>query len=357
VQPEFRQLRLAEGASRVVRGGEELLPSPVVGTDNANVLPCPDEVCFGIFGKLGGKMTEIAISDITDELVLYFDTKEKSVNAYTLASALIALADAAKEANKLINPGYEVEVMVAALVDGSFKAVVRTVFKELNNLFSYESVRKNILSLIAAMIYDKYFAQKPDIRVTVSPESVMLSSECERIIIPKEIFNAKELLKKSKRVNSKIDAIALSSLKDEKISGIGFSSPRKTVPDVVIARDEIEKTFIEFHIDEDDVHENIELTTVEILRAILEKSDRLWEFVWFGNAISAPVNDELFYKNFRDHRITIAPGDKFNVRLKVTQRKDKNSGIYINSKYEIIEVIKHIPRVQDSSLSEQVDMG
>jgi len=110
-------------------------------------------------------MTDINISDIKNELVLYFDTKEKCVNAYTLASALVALADSVKEANKIINPGFEVEIIVTALEEGSFKAVVKTVFKDLKNLFSSESVRNIILSIIAAMIYDKYFAQKQNINI------------------------------------------------------------------------------------------------------------------------------------------------------------------------------------------------
>lgn len=75
-------------------------------------------------------MQTIVIDDIKNELVLYFDTKEKAVNAYTLATALVSLADAAKEANRIINPGYEIEVIVTALEGGSFKAVIKAVYKE-----------------------------------------------------------------------------------------------------------------------------------------------------------------------------------------------------------------------------------
>jgi hypothetical protein len=295
-------------------------------------------------------MINVMISDIKDELVLYFDTKEKSVNAYTLATALVSLADAAKEANKIINPGYEIEVIVTALEEGSFKAVVKTVFKEVKNLFSAESLRNIILSIIATMIYEKYFACQPNIQIINNEDSVVISSNNEKVVIPKNVYEATQLVEKTKNVNAKVDRLAGSSKKDERVMGFGIMKPGIDKPEVILSKNDIEKAFVETVIEESDTRENIEITTVEILRAILEETDRLWEFVWYGNKISAPVIDDQFYRKFREHRITIAPGDKFDVRLKIIQKKDKGSGIFINSKYEVIEVLKHIPRTIDPEL-------
>src|SRR5438132_243641 len=47
-----------------------------------------------------------------------------------------------------------------------------------------------------------------------------------------------------------------------------------------------------------DEREIIENTEVQIIRAILEKSRRRWEFVWRGIRISAPIADERFYAEF-----------------------------------------------------------
>jgi len=297
-------------------------------------------------------MTNIIISDIKDELILYFDTKDKSINAYTLASTLVALADSAKEANRIINPGYEVEIIVTALEQGSFKAIVKTVFKEVKNLFSAESARAIILSIIAAMLYDKYFAQKQDIVVTINIDTVIVSSQDERMVMPREIYDEKEKLKKSKIVTSKIDSIALSAKNDKRVDSIGYVSSNLSKPEILIRREDIEIAYKEAVFEDADLRENIEISTVEILRAILEKSNRLWEFVWHGNRISAPVVDESFYKKFIDHRITVAPGDKFSVKMKIIQKKDKGSGIFINSKYEIVEVIEHIPRNVEKEFEE-----
>ena len=80
-------------------------------------------------------MDEIRIEKELDEIILYFGTKQKAINAYTLASTLVAVADALKEANLQINPGYDVEVLITDLGSGSFKAVIKTIFTSIATLF------------------------------------------------------------------------------------------------------------------------------------------------------------------------------------------------------------------------------
>lgn len=73
-------------------------------------------------------MTTLEIRREVDRFVLYFETPKHEVSAYALASALVGLADAVREANAVVNPGYKVEVVVEALSPGSFQATLRTVF-------------------------------------------------------------------------------------------------------------------------------------------------------------------------------------------------------------------------------------
>ena len=89
-----------------------------------------------------------------------------------------------------------------------------------------------------------------------------------------------------------------------------------------------------------------EVAVLQISRAILEKGSRKWEFVWRGIKIAAPVLDPQFFTDFFAHKITIAPGDSIEVKLKIYQTLDENIGIFTNKKYEVINVIRHIPRAQ-----------
>lgn len=87
-----------------------------------------------------------------------------------------------------------------------------------------------------------------------------------------------------------------------------------------------------------------ELVDLQIVKAILERSKRKWEFMWRGIKISAPVTDEKFYIDFFAHDITIAPGDILQVTLHVYQTKDPATGIYRNTGYEVAQVHSHTPR-------------
>ena len=70
-------------------------------------------------------MSTVRIGEIENTFVIHFGSNFHRINAYTLASALFGFADAAKAANSIINPGYEIEVVVEALSEGSFKAWIQ----------------------------------------------------------------------------------------------------------------------------------------------------------------------------------------------------------------------------------------
>jgi hypothetical protein len=48
------------------------------------------------------------LADVSDTIVLYFGGEAARINAYTLAAAVSGVADAAKAANAIINPGYDI---------------------------------------------------------------------------------------------------------------------------------------------------------------------------------------------------------------------------------------------------------
>lgn len=97
-------------------------------------------------------MQIINIEEYNEEVVLHFGGERKKINAYTLASTLVSIADAVKEANSVINPGYDVEVLVEALGEGSFRAKIKTAFKGAGNIFSQDTLKVIALSVVANFI-------------------------------------------------------------------------------------------------------------------------------------------------------------------------------------------------------------
>ena len=295
-------------------------------------------------------MQVVNIIEFEEEFVLYFGGKPNRINAYTLASSLVSVADAVKSANSLINPGYNVEVVVEAFGEGSFKVRVRTLYNGAKNLFSKDSLKAITLSVIAAYVYQHTLSPDVEINVIVNTDEVIIEQGDKKIIIPREVHDAVKEVEKSEKFRQSIGKTFETIEKDKNIESFGITPKMEDeTPLISIPRSK-------FYLLSDlpEIEENqrfvIEVAELNILRAILERGTRKWEFVWRGIKISAPVLDDNFFSDFFAHKITIAPGDSIEVNLKIYQTKDEDIGIFTNSKYEVIEVIKHIPRMKQTKI-------
>lgn len=285
-----------------------------------------------------------------DRFVLYFETPKQEVNAYALASALVGLADAVREANATVNPGYRVEVVVEALSPGSFKATVKTVFTQTRNLFSGAAVQAVIWGIVSTHIYEKFIKTDLPPKITVSENLVVIEIGSDKIIVPRDIYEAKKQVEKSERFNNAIGRVFDAVASDPSVTGVAFTDDHEDSPTpMVIPRDRFMIFQTEQTVDETS-REIIEVTQVEINRAILERGRRRWEFFWRGVKIAAPILDERFFNRFFAHEITIAPGDALEVALKIIQEKNPDSGIFVNKRYEIVEVFNHVPRLKQTAL-------
>lgn len=295
-------------------------------------------------------MQVINVRDFEEEFVLYFGGKPNRINAYTLASSLVSVADAVKSANSLINPGYSVEVVVEAFGEGSFKVRVRTLYNGAKNLFSKENLKAITLSVIAAYVYQHTLSPDVEVNITINSDEVVVEQGDKKIIIPREVHDAVKEVEKSDKFKQSIGRTFEVVEKDKNIESFGITPKMEDeVPLISIARSQFGLLS-----DPPEIEENqrslIEVADLSILRAILERGTRKWEFVWRGIKISAPVLDGNFFSDFFAHKITIAPGDSIEVKLKIYQARDEDVGIFTNAKYEVIEVIQHIPRMKQTNI-------
>ncbi len=299
-------------------------------------------------------MTTVFIRDFEESFVVHFGSDFERINAYTLATALVALADAAKAANATINPGYEIEVLVEALGTGSFKAKIRALYKSASNLFTTENAKAIVLGVIASYIFEVAFAPDKQVKVSVNGGEVLIQQGDRTIVVPRQVHQALQDVKKSAEFRESVARTFEAAEKDKNIASVGLSSSfQDATPSIDVPRDRFPSIAAAATQATEDVREFVETTDLQIMRAILERSRRRWEFVWRGVRISAPVLDERFYADFAAHKITIAPGDALEVRLKIRQRKDPSTGIMLNDAngYEVVEVLKHLPRHRQSDLT------
>jgi hypothetical protein len=296
-------------------------------------------------------MHSIELSAFDECIVVHFGGPLGRINAYTLATTLVNIADAAKIANATINPGWDIEVVVEAFGSGSFRASLKPVYRGLQNIFQSQELRSIVLSVIAAFIYQHTLSPDTEVVVNVSEDMVEIIQGDKHVIIPKEVHNCVSQLENSEQFRRKIQNTFSCVEEDESVESLGFT-PRATdeIPAIDIPRSSF-PLVTDNGVVEANSRSVTEIATVNISRAILERSRRKWEFVWRGVKISAPVLDQQFYDDFFAHRVTIAPGDILEVELKILQERNLDNGIFTNRKYEVIAVRRHIPRPPQSRIS------
>jgi len=295
-------------------------------------------------------MQVIDVKEFEEEFVLHFGGKFKRINAYTLASSLVSVADAVKSANSLINPGYSVEVVVESFGEGSFRVKVRTLYEGSKNLFSKENLKTITLSVIAAYVYQNTLAPDAEVNIVVNTNEVIVEQGDNKIVIPREVHDAVKEVEKSDKFKQSIERTFEAIENDRNIETFGITPRMYDEQPLICIRRERFSLLSDPPENEENYRTIIEVADLSILRAILQRGRRKWEFVWRGVNISAPVLDDKFYDEFFAHKITIAPGDAIEVKLKIYQSRDEDTGIFTNERYEIVEVIKHIPRLKQVPL-------
>ena len=300
-------------------------------------------------------MRILDIGKFESSIVLHFDTKDTRINAYTFASTLVALADAAKAANATVNPGCEIEVVVEALGPGSFRARIRALYSSSKNLFANQVVLGLVLGVLGNYIYDRTLKADEKFTIEVKTDEVIVTRGNDRLIVPRNVYDATRRAEKNpefvKAMTRTFGAIAA----DEKITSFGLVEEMES-PSPVIPISRATLLSLATNVPEDpDTRVVTEHAELQIVKAILKKSNRRWEFVWRGITISAPVLHEQFYVEFFAHEITIAPGDTLEVTLAIKQSRDPNTGIFTNIGYEVVEVHGHVPRIRQMPLSDSTD--
>lgn len=138
-------------------------------------------------------MAVINISEFEDTLVLHFETIGSRINAYTLASTLIAVADAAKAANECINPSQEIEVVVEALGPGSFRALIKALVKSRGGALALvKDVLWSgiVLGVLGNYVYERTLSADNSVKVEVNTDEVIIQQGNDRIIVPRNIYDA-----------------------------------------------------------------------------------------------------------------------------------------------------------------------
>ena len=298
------------------------------------------------------EMVNIDLRELKDSFVIHYGGELTQVNAYTFGNSLLSICSILEEINKEINPGFGVEIHVEAIGPGSFRPVIKTTAKSLKNLFS-DIPKKFIVTVLCSILF-KYILPSEKSEIIFQDEVVIIESDGLRVTIPKEAYNSQQIVIKNPKVQSKIREtfeildndeaiINFGVAKDIKDKDLLFDAPRKEfgriaqLPEIIDGENENSRV----------KREKVELV---IIKALLEKSRRRWQFLWRGIKISASIKDHNFLDKVVSRDISFTYGDRLNVWLLIFQERDEALDEFMNIEYQVEEVLNHIPAKKQEPL-------
>lgn len=299
-------------------------------------------------------MRDLDFRQFENEFIIHYGVDDNKINAKTFGESLVSLTNSIKHANSIINAGFEIEIIVESTDIGSFKVNTKTIYNSVSSIFSKDNIKNIALGIIASIIYD---LSKPSdkINIIVNTNEYILEKGEERIILPKEAQHYYESIKNNEEIKKNLKDTFITLQNDKQIESIYFDySASNKSKEYYIDKTAFQEIIANINTEpiEDKQEKVINNVNIIIIRAILEQSNRKWQFIWNGIRISAPVSDSAFYNDFNSRKITIAPNDALNVDLKIILKKDEALDLYINSEYEVIKVHKHI----ESAKQMQIDL-
>jgi hypothetical protein len=285
-----------------------------------------------------------------DTIVLHFGGPEGTIDAYTLANALIGFADTAYAVNATIDPGQEIEIIVEATGPGSYRTVIRKLKKGFTGGVLSGIAGTILWNVVSNVIYDATLkGADPKPQIIVNTNEVIIKHGNDTIIVPRNVHDAAENAKKNPAVQKGLKKTFESLEADPHVTNFGITGsisdphplitiPRSDFPLVVTPIVDIEEQPQE--------RTRKERARLVILKAWLNHAKRKWSFEWNGVPLSAPISDKDFLDQLDRREHLLGSGDALDVELTYKQIFEPTLSVYVNdpNSFIVTRVIRPVPR-------------
>lgn len=300
---------------------------------------------------------------VDDGITVVFSGQPHDIDVYTLSGALTGFADALVEINRLVDPEFALEITIEATEAGSFVARLR--LRKLAQSPFVTIPGAILIGMLTNYLYDLATYEKPVYRL--EGDSFVIETSDEIIKLPAAIVDHQSKVGESPEVARSIRKTFDAVEEDGQVEGVRLYPLNATVevarPLIDIPRANfinvisnatraIEGTRTPFRLEprRTVTRTLLERTDLVIVKAVLRRSRRKWQFNWKGFDISASIVDPTFFDRLEARQITIAQGDALDVELSIRQALDDGEDVWRNVDFEVVRVYDLVPAPRQSRL-------
>jgi len=287
-----------------------------------------------------------------------YDGKTNEIDADTFIYTLNNFNELLKEVNQQINSitskDTEIKVKIKSFSPGSFDVnidIISSLGKTLLSIFSKDNVEYSaaLMAIVGGLFSYRQFlkGKPPKATKELSDNKVEVTNDEDKTATVDSVFVVLTTADRGQKINEYTGNIFAYMAKDENITSFNILDKNKKslfkAPST-----EFETIGGNVHFD-DKTHRYItKQATINIFKIVMEVKHR-WSFIYDGNRISALMIDESFF-GLIDNGLRFGKGDALFVDLKIKQEFDKSVNTFVNKEYEILKVLKHIPRGEQQKL-------
>jgi hypothetical protein len=282
-----------------------------------------------------------------------FEGSLNDINALTFLSSIKNINELLQEINLELNKKNSIEnkleIRIKALEKGSFIANIQLIETIAENLFTPEGIAytSGVVTIMTGIFSIRKFlkSKKPSKIEQSDNKTVKITNNKGNILIIENITF--DMYDKNPKINNAIGQTFSGLKQDKNISG--FELKDKDNNTIFETKDfEFEELSETIEILEDDRKIISELATLNIIKVCFEPNIK-WQFYYKGMKISTNILDENFYKKINEGE-KFSKGDTLEVELTIKQEFDKTVNTFVNKNYDVVRIIKHIPRNEQLSL-------
>jgi hypothetical protein len=263
-----------------------------------------------------------------DTIVLHFGGAEGSIDAYTLAEALIGFADMARAISATVDPGTDIEILVEATGPGSYRTRIRRIKKGYGGLLAIGGTV--FWGIVSNYIYDNYVKNDPPPQVTVNADGTVVKIGKHTIIVSAAVHSGTEHAKQNPAVQSGLAKTFAALEADENVKDFGVTdSLTDPEPKFIIPRAEFPRIAQRPPSTKEEPSTRLtkKRARLFVLKAWLNHAKRKWSFEWNGEPVSAPISDTIFLDKVDRREVLLGAGDALDAELTFKQNYDKTLGV------------------------------
>lgn len=278
---------------------------------------------------------------------IYFNSDNQCVDLGQFGSICIHLSELINEITDRLAPGSGVRVTLHEVEPGSIKALIKFSKDVGGFLKSPEGVGSMIIGSIFFILAILIDGDSGDTIIHLPDGTTEIEIDGKKIKIRKHDVDEAEKIKDNKDVKVKVKKLIDAVDKSVDTNGIGIlqtdlDGHEETAvfgpKDVAVLNEKLDIDLNEIAEKTVKIHAN---AVLEIIKAILQKSERRWQFKWMNRFIPAPILDDDFYEKMYAHEIELGPGDTIEADLRIHQKYDRDTGTFTPERYEVIKVHRY----------------